>query len=231
MSLEASLIAAFIMGFSGGVHCLVMCGGIGSALAVAAKSPYYLGLYQFGRITSYVVVALVFASLLNISTPGGHSTMALMQGLSAILLLAIGLHLGFRWNSLRLIEAGGALFWARIRPYTQKLFPVDSGIKAFAFGLVWGWLPCGLVYSALAWSLSQGSILTTAACMFSFGLGTLPWLLASSGLAKSLASLPLLRPALGVILIGLALWSFYCLTLPFFSGDMAVENSEHLHHH
>ena len=55
--------------------------------------------------------------------------------------------------------------------------PVSTSGQAFVLGLVWGWIPCGLVYSALVWVVSAGGVLEGAALMLAFGLGTLPNLL------------------------------------------------------
>ncbi len=59
-------------------------------------------------------------------------------------------------------------------PLASKAIPVNSPAKALSLGVIWGWLPCGLVYSTLTWALASGSIVSGASIMLFFGLGTLP---------------------------------------------------------
>ncbi|MGI1678471.1 MAG: sulfite exporter TauE/SafE family protein [Cellvibrionaceae bacterium] len=110
--------------------------------------------------------------------------------LAGLLLIAMGLYLAGWWFGLtRLEKVIGGFFWKYLQPIGKKILPVTTITKAILLGLVWGWLPCGLVYTALAFSATQASWLNSAATMFFFGLGTLPFLLASGFFAEELKKL------------------------------------------
>jgi len=86
--------------------------------------------------------------------------------------------------------------------------------QAFPLGLLWGWLPCGLVYSALVTALTSGSALRGAGLMLAFGAGTLPTLLLAGLLAVRLneyLARPVLRITAGLIVLSFGLWGFYGL--------------------
>jgi len=71
----------------------------------------------------------------------------------------------------------GQKLWQRVQPYTRRFLPVRGVAQALPLGMLWGWLPCGLVYSALTTALASGSALEGGLAMLAFGLGTLPNLL------------------------------------------------------
>ena len=80
--------------------------------------------------------------------------------------------------------------------------------QAFPLGLLWGWLPCGLVYSALVTALASGSAASGALMMLAFGLGTLPNLLLAGLLAarlKAYAAKPAVRLIAGLVVLGFGL--------------------------
>lgn len=242
MPTELSLLAAFIVGLSGGIHCIAMCGGISAALGFAANTrqsrPFLFALsYNAGRICSYTVIGFLFGALLAVID--AHSAVAhrLLQTLSALLLIAIGLHISGAIRNLSFLESWGAHFWKWLQPLALKLFPVTSIRKALALGLLWGWLPCGLVYSTLAWSATSGSALQSASMMMAFGMGTLPWLLATTFAGQRLhavARLRGLRPLLGALLLGFGLFAFYSSLQGHEASTHTApteEHSEELHHH
>lgn len=196
---DVSLLSALLVGFFGGVHCVGMCGGIVSALTFglperlrarpAATWPFHLA-YNLGRISSYTLAgALVgglgagvmqFAEL--------RAAQQILQVIAAVFMAALGLYLGGWWFGLQTVERAGGVVWRRIEPFGRRLLPVTSPMQAYALGWVWGWLPCGLVYSILIWSLSAGSALYGAQLMLAFGLGTLPNLLLMGALAAPLGA-------------------------------------------
>ena len=125
-------------------------------------------------------------------------------------MILLGLYLAGWWSGLARVERAGGLLWKRIEPLGRRLLPVRSPWQALLLGMVWGWLPCGLVYSVLIWSLSAGGMLQGALLMGAFGLGTLPNLLLMGAAAGWLAGTlrqPLVRRIAGtlVILLGLAM--------------------------
>lgn len=192
--------SAFLVGLLGGVHCVAMCGGIVSALnlhpgqgsgvrvgpggaavaAAAAQAPLHLA-YSAGRIASYGIAGAIAGGI------GGAATM-LEAVLPAQVVLAVaanglvillGLYLAGLGRSVAGLERLGTALWRRISPFGRRWLPVDSVRKALAVGAVWGWLPCGLVYSVLALALVSGGAVRGALVMVAFGLGTLPNLLAA----------------------------------------------------
>ena len=189
MTGDITLLSAFIVGLLGSTHCLGMCGGIVSALTFGLRddlrrSPWRLGLYLLaynaGRISSYVAAGLlagaVGAGALGV-LPSNSARWA-VKLVTGGFMVALGLYLAGWWPGLQIVEKWGGVWWRRIEPFGRRLLPVNHPLKALAFGLVWGWLPCGMVYAALAWALAAGSARDGSLLMLAFGLGTLPMLLA-----------------------------------------------------
>lgn len=218
MGAELGLAGAFIVGLLGGVHCLGMCAGIVGALTLGqphknAVKPGFWGLqlgYNLGRVLSYMLAGAVAGGLgLLLAQAGPLQHVQLLLSLVAgLFMIVLGLYLGGWWTGLAHLERAGGGIWKRIEPLGRKLLPVRSPSRAFVLGMVWGWLPCGLVYSVLVWALSAGGMLQGALLMGSFGLGTLPNLLlmgAAAGWLGNLLRRPLTRKLAGglVILLGL----------------------------
>jgi sulfite exporter TauE/SafE len=177
-------LSLFLLGVASGVHCVGMCGGFVAAFSGRRVIPikkengdsHHLSLLTFnaGRITSYAIAGAIagvaggaFASLLGAQT--------VLYVLANVMLIAIGLHLA-GITSLTFVERLGAPLWRRLQPLAAK---VMRGRSAYAAGLLWGWIPCGLVYGALTAAAFAGSPAGGALAMAAFGLGTLPWLMAS----------------------------------------------------
>ncbi len=71
----------------------------------------------------------------------------------------------------------GRKLWPRIAPLGRRLLPVNTLPRALAFGMVWGWMPCGFVYSVLLVATLQADAVRGAIIMAAFGIGTAPALL------------------------------------------------------
>jgi hypothetical protein len=171
-------LSLFLLGLASGVHCVGMCGGFVAAFArpviaiKPVKSMQRLLAFNAGRITSYAIAGSAagvaggaLASLLEART--------VLYVVANLMLVAIGLHLA-GVTSLSAVERLGAPFWRRLQPYAGKAL---NG-NAYAAGLLWGWIPCGLVYGALAAAAFAGTAAGGALAMAAYGLGTLPWLMA-----------------------------------------------------
>ena len=182
--IEFSIIAVFFVGLLGGVHCLGMCGSIVGIFTAqlpkeGARWPFHLA-YNSGRIASYTLAGLLVGTigqaglLMRDVVPIQH----LLFALSSLMLIALGLYLAGIWSMVRHIERVGNGLWQRIQPLTRRLLPVTSPTRALLLGTLWGWLPCGLVYSVLVTALASGHAQSGALIMLAFGLGTLPNLLA-----------------------------------------------------
>jgi sulfite exporter TauE/SafE len=180
---EFSIIAVFFVGLLGGVHCLGMCGSIvgiltGQLPKDGARWPFHLA-YNSGRIASYTVAGMLVGAigqagmLFRDAVPVQH----LLFALSSLMLIALGLYLAGLWSMVRRIEQLGSVLWQRIQPLTRFVFPITSPLRALLLGMLWGWLPCGLVYSVLVTALASGHPQSGALIMLAFGLGTLPNLL------------------------------------------------------
>lgn len=177
------LISAFVVGLLGGVHCAGMCGGIVGALSfglspTASRWPILLA-YNAGRISSYTLAGAImgalgfyFSGLLPVQT-----AQRFLLSLAGLFLILMGLYLAGWWSALARIEQVGGVLWRKIEPLGRGLLPVRLARQGYLLGLLWGWLPCGLVYSALVWTVSAGGALEGASLMLAFGLGTLPNLL------------------------------------------------------
>lgn len=219
--MEYSYVVAFSIGLLSVLHCVGMCSGIIGALSFSLPAQIhnskrqllpYVFAYNVGRIMSYTVAGGLVAGLsgqvLESASPRfGHSVLLWM---STIVLLIIGLHLSGWFPKLHVLERMGQPVWRRLEPYGRRLLPVKSPFHAFMFGAVWGWLPCGLVYSTLIWAASSGEVVTGALLMFLFGLGTLPTTVTAgmlTGLIKKLTRMPQLRRGAGMMLIVTALIS------------------------
>jgi len=225
--LNSSLvISSFIIGLLGGVHCVGMCSGIAGVLSMgldpkAGKLRHFLLQlnYNFGRISSYAFAGFIFGWIGEVAVrgTGSHVVHLSLQIFSGVFMILLGMYLAGWWRVLTRIERIGAALWRRIEPFARTLIPIRSVAQAYLVGLVWGWLPCGLVYSVLTTALGSGSGSNGAMIMFSFGLGTLPNLLAMGLLAGALRQWlrqPVVRYLAGMMVIGFGLYVIWQAWFP-----------------
>ncbi|WP_284155054.1 sulfite exporter TauE/SafE family protein [Sulfuricystis thermophila] len=213
--MDNSFLALFIVGLLGGGHCAGMCGGIVGAFSLQAPRQGAAALfvqlaYNLGRIASYVTAGLIAGWL----GQAAGSLLALQNGLylfASLMLVAMGLYLLGVTQFLAPLERGGQRLWRRIQPLTSRFLPVRGIAQALPLGLLWGWLPCGLVYSALTTALAAGSAVKGALLMLAFGLGTLPnLLLAGLLLARftRFAQARVVRVVSGLLVLGYGIMGF-----------------------
>jgi hypothetical protein len=208
-----SLIPIFMTGLLGGVHCVGMCGGIVGALSMAPKNarpfpvtvavagvPYVdarpalldealrVAAYNAGRIGSYAAAGAIAGGAASAVRTLSFMSSLQLGGywLANLMLVALGLYLMDAWRGLARLEAAGQWLWRRIQPLTRRLLPMDSPGKALLLGALWGWVPCGMVYSVLLTAMLTGSAVSGAMVMLAFGLGTLPVLLGMGLLGQRL---------------------------------------------
>jgi sulfite exporter TauE/SafE len=219
--IDTGYIAVFLVGLLGGTHCVGMCGGIVSALTVQAPGgsrqwPLHLS-YNLGRISSYALAGAVLGAvggaglLLNDMLP---VQMALYV-LANLMLVALGLYLTGLTRALALTERAGQMLWARIQPLTARFLPARSVSRALPLGMLWGFLPCGMVYSVLTTALLTGSALRGAGLMLAFGAGTLPNLLLAGFLLRRFRGIVQgrgVRLASGLLVLGFGVWGLYNAT-------------------
>lgn len=167
-----------------------------------------LGGYNLGRILSYSAAGAVMGSLSwLIKDP---QLTLILRSFAALMLIAMGLYIAQWWKGLTYIERGGSLLWKQIQPLASRLLPVTHLHQAVLLGALWGWLPCGLVYSTLIWASAAGSWQESAGLMLFFGLGTLPVMLLTGLMAqrvKQLIQQRLTRSLFGIMVIGFGLYT------------------------
>lgn len=240
MTTEITWLSAFLAGLLGSVHCVGMCGGITGALTLGLPAPVrlsyarllpYLLAYNSGRITSYVLAGTLMgalgAQLGNILSP--QSAITVGRVISGVFMLALGIYIAGWWNSLSGLEKLGGRLWRRIEPLGRRVLPPKGPMQALGLGLVWGWLPCGLVYSALAWSLAAGGALQGGGIMLAFGLGTLPTLIAMGSAArwlKQVTRMSRVRQVAGALIVAFGL---YMLLAPGAHQHHQHEPAGHVH--
>ncbi|MFI3186323.1 MAG: sulfite exporter TauE/SafE family protein [Methylococcaceae bacterium] len=238
LAFTTSALVAFTMGLFSSMHCIGMCGSIIGTLTLSLSPeirnnkqrlvPFVFS-YNFGRISSYTLAGALAGVIETLITmPMGEiSGHRLLQLLSAVVMTGAGLYLAGWFPRFAYIEKIGLSFWKLIEPWGRKLIPVKSYSQAFLFGMVWGWLPCGLVYSALALAATAGDISRSALTMLFFGLGTLPAVMGvgiMTGLLTRFSRMPHFKQLIGLFMIALALLA----ALPWLN-PMAITSHSALH--
>jgi sulfite exporter TauE/SafE len=222
------VMSAFAMGLFGGVHCVAMCGGVVGMLCSAAprcphaatrerygaplaQIPHWLA-YNVGRIASYTLLGVLFGALGTLSTgvfPLDGLRFAL-RALAALCMLAVGLHLAGLPSIVKRLESLGAPMWRKISPLAKRFMPLRTPWQALALGAVWGLMPCGLLYGALALAASAESPALGGLTMAAFGVATLPVMLTMSALAQSVArwlAQRAVKRAAGLVFLAFGLWN------------------------
>lgn len=238
--LDGVLPMAFVVGLLSSFHCIGMCGGIMGALTFSLpvrirsnnrQSLPFLLSYNLGRVISYIVAGALFglfgAGMLELFSPwvgqGGP------QQLAAVVMIVIGLNIAGWLPQLNLIERIGVPMWHRLEPFGRALLPVTTLPRALVYGIVWGWLPCGLVYTMLIAAAGQGSPMTGAMMMLAFGLGTLPSVILTGLLAgrmQMMANRPGFRVFAGgsVAAVGVVVLIYPAVLDGYFSSGIIAAN-------
>jgi uncharacterized protein len=221
------IIAAFVAGLAGSAHCFGMCGSVAGALGMRARmnagsnlaATVNSSLYHLGRIAGYAGVGAIGGVL-------GHSahwalaftrfegTLRLIAG---VLTLLIAIRILSRWNAFAPLERIGARLWIRLQPLAKQASRSNRWLSSVAIGLLWGWLPCGLVYSMVLMSMTTGSALEGATVMMAFGMGTVPAMLSSTMLAGALPKMsqrPWFRQVTGTAMLAFGVWMIVAAQLP-----------------
>lgn len=220
---NSTYLVALLMGIFSSMHCIGMCGSIIGTLTLSLKPeirekksklyPYVLT-YNLGRITSYTIAGILIGAIEFILTRPlgeGHGHRVL-QILSALIMAGAGFYIAGWFPQFAYIEKSGSWIWKKLEPLGRKLIPVQTLTQGYLFGMVWGWIPCGLVYSTLALAATTGDVVKSTLTMLFFGLGTLPAVMGLGIMASSLARLAKMerfRQAVGVMFIILALFAAF----------------------
>ncbi len=214
--------SALLAGLLGASHCIGMCGGIVTALTLGASTKtapplLYLFVYNSGRILSYTFAGFLMGAIgstLSYYLLPLHQVQFVLGLVAGIFMILLGLYLGRWWHGFKKIEHLGGQLWQLIEPLSKRFIPVSSLPQAFILGMLWGYLPCGLVYTMLFWSISTGNASQGALIMFSFALGTLPLLLTMGIFACQLRQLmqkDWLYQITGILVIALGIVHLFTL--------------------
>ena len=233
--LSLTLVAAFTAGLAGSAHCFGMCGGMAGALGLRARmnapssavASWRASLYHVGRLAGYATVGAIGGTF-------GHSVHwaldltrfeSALRIVAGLLTLLVAVRILWRWNAFAVLERAGARLWLKIQPLAKRASLTDSAFGNALVGLLWGWLPCGLVYSMALLTFTAGTAIEGAAIMLAFGLGTLPAMLSSTLLAGALPRVsqqPWFRQLAGTAMLAFGLWMIVVAALP-------QDHSAHVH--
>lgn len=221
--MEPTLLVALLIGLSSSLHCIGMCGAISGALSMSlppeirqrrSRMLVFNLLFSLGRVVSYAIAGALVGSLgaalaQHLEPVAGVNLLRLIPALMVIL---VGLYVGGWFPGLSLIEKAGAPIWNRLEPIGRSLLPVRTARQALLYGMIWGWLPCGLVYWALFISIAAANATESALFMLVFGLATVPAMAATGMLAvwiQQIRQLPHANRIAGLLLVVLGLLSIY----------------------
>lgn len=193
-----------------------MCGGVIAGLNFAIPKgkpllPFAL-CYNIGRIFSYAVAGAMAGMLGQIFSHQMANGVVVLKLISGAFLILLAAYIGNWWRGLAWLESKGKYIWKFLMPLSKKFVPFVSPLSALPYGLIWGWLPCGLVYSTLTWSLSSGDSISGSLWMLCFGLGTLPATLLIAYASKDLMALVKAPRTRQLIALTLLLFGFYSIS-------------------
>lgn len=228
------LATAFVTGLLGSAHCFGMCAGISGLFAVninvasmKTQVPKAIA-YNVGRVLSYAVLGVAVAMIGKTMVSGIPDIAAPVRFASGVLIILVGLQLAFGWRLLSPLENAGAKLWNRIAPAAKGLVPVETTAQALGLGLIWGWLPCGLVYSVLLLAATTTDPIGGGFVMIAFGLGTMPAMIATGLSASKLAQfLSGKRLGAGLLIIVIGLATIAMPVMKFTSSDQPMQHSHH----
>ena len=227
------LTAALITGLLGSAHCFGMCGGISGLFAAGADSVALrnqfsrAAAYNMGRVLTYALLGSTVAFLGKTAISSLPDLAAPVRLAGGLLIILVGLQVAFGWRTLAVVERAGAKLWRNIAPTAKSLVPVTSTGQALGLGLIWGFLPCGLVYSVLLIAASSAEPLAGALVMMSFGVGTMPSMVATGVGASQLArfmSRNRIGAGLLIVMLGLA-----TIAMPVMSVSQTGDTMQHQH--
>ena len=222
MSIEL-LATALLVGFLGGVHCLGMCGPLAGAFTFSLAPDLQKQslrimqmqlFYNLGRLSSYLLLGLL-AGLVGVLLIEAGNLFAMQRwllGMAGVWMLILAAWL-LGWSRLpTYLEGVGGHWWSHVSGrWRANFLPVRYGYQAYVMGLIWGWMPCGLVYSTLILAMSSGAVWSGALVMVAFGVGTLPNLLLIGASAFWLTRFQRNVWLVRIAALGMAI--FGCLTL------------------
>lgn len=235
---------AFLMGLGSTGHCLLMCGGISAALSSQLieeslfRRSLKLLIFHLGRLSCYSVLGLVLGTFIQTLTSSSGTLIIVSRLLAAFMIIIMGLYIAGFSNIIKHVEKRMGFIWHRLQPITLRYMHMQKWHHAYLLGFIWGFLPCGMIYSTLLWASANNQGAYTALLMFSFGIGTLPALFASnffSVQAFSLFQKKNYKRAIGILLIFFGIVSMAFIAMPHNSHQHeqqpSADHSGHAAHH
>lgn len=203
------LVAAFLIGLGSSAHCMGMCGGIAAGFSSSKQANKYRSqlLFNLGRLVSYTLLGLIAGLLVSRLSLQMTATQFFIRILAGFMLMAMGLYVSGWWLGLARLEKLAMPLWVVVQPLIKKLQSRKGLNKSLYLGLLWGLLPCGLIYSTLVWASASGSAIEAASLMFFMGLGTLPALITIGIVGGQLVRSSNFRKISGLLLICYGIWT------------------------
>lgn len=234
--------AALLLGFFSVTHCFGMCGGLMSAFSLAIPEDKihckikFLIVYNIGRLLTYGFFGLTAGFLIqSLSIYSGLTSLRIISG---VILIIMALSLMNIWQGIKFLERAGKVIWPKLQPLSKKIMPIDTTFKALLLGMIWGWLPCGLVYSVLIWAATLANPLDASLAMIAFGIGTLPAMITIGIFANTVSGLSRkksIRFISGSLILSFGCWTIYGALLHSHghqhSHTPASSDIDHSHHH
>jgi len=216
-----SLLTPFLIGLFSSVHCLAMCGGLCAVFCRNNPRPKTIFLINLGRITTYTILGALFAGIvqgLAIQLPLAQVGFWIRSFLGVVLIF-LGIRVLFNKSNLRSFFEKNTL-WQKAKVQLHKITRLDSVLAHISKGLIWGLIPCGLLYGVLLAAAATHNFYQGGFFMLAFGLGTLPSMFVAAGLIQSFEKKlhsKSLRYSAGLFIIIIGLWS---LLSPWFSHEL-----------
>lgn len=224
------IITAFLLGLYGSGHCISMCGPVVAILGINTQTNRTTAafLYNLGRISTYTGLGFI-AAFLSIILNDLQPLQAVLRYVAAILMIFVALQFFGFPKFLAFIEKPLKNLTKPITNLSKKFFPINTKIRAYCAGLVWGLFPCGMVYAAFAISLSSTSFIEAPLIMLGFGLGTFAVMVSITifgNYAGKILTHPKLKIIAGILILAMTL--FYIV--PVIMQDLGLIESPHAHH-
>jgi hypothetical protein len=209
--MSPEILAAFFVGLVGSLHCIGMCGPIAIALPIPDSSnlSFFTGriLYNLGRVVTYSFLGAILGLLGGrIAVAGAQQVVSIILGV----LVIVAVLLPQKYKNFFAQHPAIQKLAQPLKSNIGMLFKKGTFSAMFLIGILNGFLPCGLVYVALAGAIASGDAISGAAVMILFGLGTVPAMFAASVFGKFInigirtkirKAVPVLAILLGVIFI------------------------------
>ncbi|BCE02855.1 sulfite exporter TauE/SafE family protein [Marinicellulosiphila megalodicopiae] len=208
------IITGFLLAFAAAGHCIGMCGGLIQGLNVQTKQGINWGKlwrYQFGRVTTYFILTLLVSAAFF---PLTSKFVVISRTIAALFLIMLGLHFLNVKIFTQTLEKLALPFWRRISSMAQMLLRANQGFKQYLAGIVWGCIPCGLLYSVIPYSVNLADLKASLLLMAGFSFGTCITLWMSvmfSDVLRTWLSNQYLMKFNGIILLCFAGYSLFIL--------------------